>query len=135
GAQYPPDIGWPRNVVRVEHLAPVAHRDFYNGQHFTLNITRASMVANGYAPSVRLFEAAACEVPIITDEWPGLEELFIPGRDILVARTTADALRLLDDLDAEEAGRLARLARERVLRAHTAVVRAMELERHVDEAR
>ena len=135
GAQYPQDIDWPENVQRSEHLPPSAHRDFYNGQHFTLNITRARMVASGYSPSVRLFEAAACEVPIITDEWPGLEELFIPGREVLVARTTADALRFLDGLDAEEAGAIARRARERVLRDHTATVRAMELERHVAEAR
>ncbi len=135
GAQYPPDIDWPGNVQRIEHLPPAAHRAFYNGQHFTLNVTRARMVANGYSPSVRLFEAAACEVPIITDEWPGLEQLFIPGREVLVARTTTDALRFLDELDAEEAGAIARRARERVLRDHTATVRAMELERHVDEAR
>lgn len=135
GAQYPQDIDWPGNVLRVEHLPPAAHREFYNSQHFTLNITRAHMVANGYAPSVRLFEAAACEVPIVTDEWPGLEELFIPGREVLVARTSGDALRFLDGLDAEEAGRIAQRARERVLRDHTATVRAMELERHVDEAR
>ena len=135
GAQYPQDIDWPGNVQRMEHLPPAAHRDFYNSQHFTLNVTRARMVANGYSPSVRLFEAAACEVPIITDEWPGLEELFIPGREVLVARTTADALRFLDRLDGEEASAIARRARDRVLRDHTATVRAMELERHVEEAR
>lgn len=135
GAQYPQGVDWPRNVVRVEHLPPAAHRDFYNSQRFTLNITRARMVANGYAPSVRLFEAAACEVPIITDEWPGLEEIFIPGREVLVARTGADVLRLLDGLDADEAGEIAQRARERVLLAHTATVRAMELERHIEEAR
>lgn len=135
GAQYPRGIDWPHNVVRVEHLAPAAHRDFYNSQRFTLNITRARMVANGYAPSVRLFEAAACEVPIITDEWPGLEEVFIPGREVLVARTSADALRLVDGLDADAAGEVAQRARERVLLAHTATVRAMELERHIEEAR
>ena len=135
GAQYPADIAWPGNVVRVEHLSPAAHRDFYNSQRFTLNITRARMVASGHSPSVRLFEAAACEVPIITDDWPGLDELFIPGREILVARTSADALRFLDGLDEEEAGEIARRARERVLLAHTATVRAMQLERHIDEAR
>jgi len=134
GAQYPGDIEWPGNVVRVEHLSPAAHRDFYNSQRFTLNLTRARMIASGHAPSVRLFEAAACEVPIITDEWPGLEALFVPGREILVARSSADALRFLEGVDADEAGRIARRARERVLQAHTAAVRAAELERYVDEA-
>ncbi len=135
GAQYPRETEWPGNVVRIEHLEPAAHRGFYNSQRFTLNITRARMIANGHAPSVRLFEAAACEVPIITDEWPGLEELFIPGREVLVARTTADALEFLEGLNVEEAGLIAQRARERVLRAHTATVRATELERHVAEAR
>ena len=134
GAQYPRAIDWPGNVVRIEHLAPAAHRGFYNSQHFTLNVTRARMIDSGYAPSVRLFEAAACEVPIITDAWPGLEELFVPGREVLVARTTADALRLLDGLDPEEAAGIAWRARERVLLEHTATVRAMELERHIEEA-
>jgi spore maturation protein CgeB len=134
GAQYPQDIDWPENVVRVEHLAPAAHRGFYNSQRFTLNITRARMVADGYAPSVRLFEAAACEVPIITDAWPGLEEFFIPDREVLVARTSAEAQRFLDQLDGEAAGEIARRARERVLRDHAATVRALELERYVDEA-
>jgi spore maturation protein CgeB len=134
GAQYPQEIAWPDNIVRIEHLPPAAHRDFYNSQHFTLNVTRARMVANGYAPSVRLFEAAACEVPIITDEWPGLEAFFTPGKEVLVARTTADALGLLDTLDAEEAALIAWRARERVMLGHTATVRAMELERHIEEA-
>lgn len=134
GAQYPAEIDWPDNVTRIEHLPPAAHRSFYNSQRFTLNVTRARMIANGYSPSVRLFEAAACQVPIITDEWPGLEELFAPGREVLVARTTADALHHLDGLDERAAEELARRARERVLRCHTAQVRAMELERHVAEA-
>jgi spore maturation protein CgeB len=134
GAQYPREIDWPGNVVHIEHLPPAAHRDFYNSQRFTLNVTRARMVANGYAPSVRLFEAAACEVPIITDEWSGLEEFLVPGGEVLVARTTAEALRYLDGLDAEEAAGIAARARERVLLSHTATVRAMELERLIDEA-
>src|SRR4051812_3498305 len=73
GAQYPEDIVWPTNVDRVQHLPPRKHRGFYNRQRFTLNITRADMVAAGYSPSVRLFEAAACGTPIISDLWPGLE--------------------------------------------------------------
>ena len=93
GPQYPQTIRWPRNVTRVEHVPPDRHRAFYNAQRFTLNVTRAAMVKAGYSPSVRLFEAAACGVPIISDEWPGLETIFTPGREILVARSTEDALQ------------------------------------------
>jgi spore maturation protein CgeB len=58
---------------------------FYGAQRFTLNLTRDDMKRAGYAPSVRLFEAAACGVPIISDTWPGLETFFRPGEEILVS--------------------------------------------------
>jgi spore maturation protein CgeB len=134
GSQYPASIEWPSNVTRVEHLAPHAHRNFYNCQRFTVNVTRAAMVASGYSPSVRLFEAAACGVPIITDEWAGLGEFFTPGSEILVARSTDEALRYMRDLTPAEAQQLASRARERVLRLHTAAHRAMELESYIREA-
>ena len=68
------------NVERIEHLPPPEHRAFYNAQRFTLNVTRADMIRAGYSPSVRLFEAAACGTPIISDVWAGLDTLLRPGR-------------------------------------------------------
>ena len=56
-------VSFPANVQRITHLAPRAHRRFYNRLRFTLNITRRDMVQAGYSPSVRLFEAAACGPP------------------------------------------------------------------------
>lgn len=133
GAQYPPEVCWPVNVRRTEHLAPSAHRAFYNSLRLTLNITRADMVANGYSPSVRLFEAAACGVPIITDEWIGLRELFVPGREILVAHCSEHVLKYLQDYDDEALRDIAARARTRVLAGHTAAHRAQELEGYVSE--
>lgn len=135
GPQFPPSIAWPRNVERIEHLPPRDHRRFYNGQRFTLNITRADMVASGYSPSVRLFEAAACAVPIITDEWPGLEEFFEPGVEVLIARSCEDVLCYLRELDEPRRCAIAQRARGRVLAAHTALHRAIELEECVRQAR
>jgi spore maturation protein CgeB len=132
GAQYPRGVRWPQNVTHSEHLAPAEHRSFYNGLRLTLNITRADMVANGYSPSVRLFEAAACGVPIITDEWPGLRHFFIPHREILVAQSTDDVLGYLE-LDESTLGDIANRARARVLVTHTATHRAQELESYVEE--
>jgi spore maturation protein CgeB len=133
GAQYPPSIQWPANVARAEHLAPAAHGAFYNHQRLTLNITRADMVANGYSPSVRLFEAAACGVPIITDSWAGLEEFFEPDSEILVAQTTSDVLDFLRSMEETELRQIGARARQRVLQHHTAGHRAQELETHVIE--
>lgn len=135
GPQYPEKIEWPRNVQRIEHVAPSEHRLFYNSQRFTLNITRQDMVAHGFSPSVRLFEAAACGVPIITDAWAGLESFFTPGEEILIARSAQDVLETLRALRPDTASEIASRARARVLREHTSEHRAQELERHVESCR
>lgn len=134
GAQYPPTLSWPPNVEHVEHCPPHAHRAFYARQRWTLNVTRADMIANGYSPSVRLFEAAACGTPIISDWWAGLDTFFVPGREIMVAESTADAVRLLHDTPELSRLGLANRARRRVLGAHTATHRAQELEQHISDA-
>lgn len=133
GPQYPKSIRWPKNVKRRVHLAPAKHRNFYNRQKFTLNITRASMVAAGYSPSVRLFEAAACGTPIISDYWRGLEDFFEPGREILIARSAQESRQFLNDLADGEREEIGRRARKRVLASHTAQHRAAELESYILE--
>jgi spore maturation protein CgeB len=135
GPMYPESIRWPENVERITHLEPKLHRGFYNAQRFTLNVTRADMIRAGYSPSVRLFEAAACGTPIISDEWPGLSEFFTPGEEILTARTTEDVLAILRDLPESERRAIGQRARERVLAAHTAAHRAAELEAFIEECR
>jgi spore maturation protein CgeB len=134
GAQYPRTVSRPRNVDHVEHLPPAEHRHFYNQQRFTLNLTRADMIAAGYSPSVRLFEAAACGVPIITDFWEGLDEFFKIGREILVARSGLEVEEYLHELSPSAAAAIGRAARSRVLAGHTAAHRAAELEHHLAAA-
>ncbi|HEX9982611.1 MAG TPA: glycosyltransferase [Thermoanaerobaculia bacterium] len=134
GPQYPETIEWPRNVKRVNHLPPADHRKFYNAQRFALNVTRAEMIRAGWSPSVRLFEAAACGVPIISDKWDGLSELFKPNEEILIAETAADVLRFLRKIDDEQRRMIGARARERVLHEHTAAHRAREVEAYVAEA-
>jgi spore maturation protein CgeB len=133
GPQYPPEIDWPANVERVEHVAPREHARFYAAQRLTLNVTRTAMVDAGWSPSVRLFEAAACGVPILSDWWTGLDAFFTPGEEILVAETTDDAACIVRDTDDATLARVADRARARVLREHTAERRAEQLEREVEE--
>jgi spore maturation protein CgeB len=128
GPQYPPGIDWPANVERIEHLPPAAHPDFYNAQRLTLNITRVDMVRAGWSPSVRLFEAAACAVPVVSDRWDGLDEFFRPQEEILIADTAGDVVTALDSVDEAEGRRIGRAARRRVLAEHTAEHRAAQLE-------
>jgi spore maturation protein CgeB len=127
GPQYPSSIEWPANVERIDHLPPAEHPAFYAAQRLTLNITRADMVAAGWSPSVRLFEAAACAVPVVSDRWEGLGDYFAPGQEILIADSADDVLAALDRDDLGTIGQAARL---RVLGEHTAEHRAEELEQH-----
>ena len=133
GPLYPPAISWPPNVERLEHVGPDRHGWFYSRQRFTLNLTRADMIRMGYSPSVRLFEAAACGVPIISDWWPGIETIFVPGKHILVARSSQEVLFYLRDFPEGERRQLAVRAREHVLARHTAAHRAIALENYIEE--
>lgn len=133
GPQYPEGIDWPANVERIDHVAPADHAAFYAASRFTLNVTRADMIAAGWSPSVRLFEAASCATPAISDVWRGLDELFEPGSEIVLAEGATDVVRMLG-ASGEAAAAMGRAARARILAAHTAAHRAEELERHLDEA-
>ncbi len=130
GPQYPDDIDWPANVDRIEHLPPSDHASFYNSQAWTLNVTRADMVAAGYSPSVRLFEASACATPIISDRWAGLNDILAIGQEIVVADTTEQVMAYLD-WPAIRRDQVGLAARRHVLRAHTATHRAIQLEQAV----
>ena len=131
GPQYPEGIEWPENVERIEHVAPGDHPGFYASQRFTLNVTRAEMRAAGWSPSVRLFEAAACGVPVISDRWEGLEAIFTPGVEILVADSADDVVRYLAETGEDKRLALAERARARVLAEHTAARRCEQLEEEV----
>jgi spore maturation protein CgeB len=133
GALYPPDFPWTGNVFFRHHVPPGDHPAFYSSSRITLNVTRAAMARMGHCPSGRLFEAAACGTPILSDAWEGLDEFFTPGEEILVGRTAADALAALR-MPAEELERIARRARERTLDEHTAERRVRELEAALDAA-
>ncbi|WP_375392767.1 glycosyltransferase [uncultured Sphingomonas sp.] len=131
GPQYPATIDWPANVERIEHLPPSDHAAFYSASRWTLNVTRADMIARGWSPSVRLFEAAACATPIVSDRWDGLDRLFAPDREIVLADTTDQVLAALNRADAPGIGRA---GQARVLAEHTAAHRAAELEGYLREA-
>jgi spore maturation protein CgeB len=132
GAQYPADFPWTNNVFFWRHVAAHEHPRFYASARSTLNVTRRAMAALGWCPSGRLFEAAACATPIVSDWWDGLDDFFAPEKEIIVVKTTEDVLGALERDDAE-LSRIGSAARERVLTGHTALSRAAELERLLSE--
>jgi len=133
GSQYPETFPWHPNVWYLAHLPPQDHPPFYASSRLTLNVTRGAMASMGWCPSGRLFEAAACGCPLLSDWWAGLDAFFTPGEEMLVARTTGDVLRALA-LPGGALGDIARRARERTLDEHSAARRATELVRLLDDA-
>jgi len=126
GSGYPQDFPWTSNLYFVQHVPPADHPAFFCSSRLTLNVTRGDMAAMGFCPSGRLFEAAACGVPTISDRWEGLDRFFTPGEEILTAETTEEALAALD-LPASELALIARQARARALDEHSSEHRAREL--------
>jgi spore maturation protein CgeB len=134
GALYPQEFPWGSNIYFVRHLPPAEHPAFFASSRATLNITRADMARMGWCPSGRLFEAAACGAPLLSDGWDGLDAFFAPGREILVVHTPEDMLAALDASD-EELRRMAARARARVLAEHSSKNRAQQLLTYLEEAR
>jgi spore maturation protein CgeB len=133
GAQYPTVFPWLDNVFFVQHLEPAQHPAFFSSSRLTLNVTRRAMKTMGYCPSGRLFEAAACGTPLLTDYWEGLDLFFEPGSEIVVARDSDEATAAIE-LPYGALQGIAKRARERVLDQHTAAHRARELEATLEEA-
>jgi spore maturation protein CgeB len=131
GSQYPDDFPWPSNLFYLSHLPPGDHPGFYSSSGWTLNVTRGPMAAVGFCPSGRLFEAAACGTPILSDWWEGLDAFFEPGEEIVVARTSEDVLEALA-MDDTTRQRIGRRGRRRALECHTAEARVADLERALE---
>jgi spore maturation protein CgeB len=126
GAQYPESFPWSPNIFFVQHLPPSEHPAFFCSSRATLNVTRRAMAKMGYCPSGRLFEAAACGVPLISDSWEGLSEFFEPDAEIVTVETTEQTLVALEQ--GEDLKLMGQRARQRTLDQHTASRRVMEFE-------
>lgn len=128
GPQYPADIDWPANVRLIPHLPPDRHPAFYSSSAWQLNATRSDMVAAGWSPSVRLFEAGAVGAAVISDSWPGLDQIFKPGAEIALPGSTDEVVEILSTTSDEDRLAMGRALRERVLSEHSSERRARELE-------
>ncbi|MBZ5602131.1 MAG: glycosyltransferase [Acidobacteriia bacterium] len=53
-------------------------------------------------PTIRVFEALACGIPLVSAPWDDCEHLFEPGKDFLVARDTREMTAMLGELAKNE---------------------------------
>jgi spore maturation protein CgeB len=133
GSRYPDDFPWRPNLRWVRDLEPALHPAFLCSSPLTVIVTRPELAALGHCPSPRLFEAAACGVPVLSDGFEGLDAFFAPGEEVLVARSVEEAVEAIAS-PREELAAMGRRARERALAEHTAAARARELVRLCEAA-
>jgi spore maturation protein CgeB len=125
--------GWgernlPANVTYLGHVYTRDHNALNSTAHAVLNIHRDSMVANGWSPATRFFEAAGAGACMITDAWRGIELFLEPDAEVLVAASGAEVAEQVAGLDPARARRIGDAARRRILAAHTYAHRALLLE-------
>ena len=63
-----------------------------------LNINRDSMAGVGFSPPTRVFEAAGAGACLITDRWAGIENFFLPEKEILVAANAEEIVACLRNI-------------------------------------
>lgn len=80
-------------------------------------------------PTIRIFEALACGMPLVSAAWDDCEKLFTPGEDYLVARDGAEMQRHLAALRSDSVLRaqLAERGRATVTARHSCAQRVDEL--------
>ena len=125
--------GWddkpmPPNVRKLGHVGTEHHNAFNCSPLAVLNVTRADMVANGWSPATRVFEAAGAAACLLTDRWDGIGDFLEPRREVLVAGDGAEVAGLLDGLDELRARDIGQAACKRVLHEHTYAHRAEQVD-------
>lgn len=120
------EMALPDNVNYLGYVPSKLLPDLYCSARLVLNVTREEMASYGYAASLRLFEAAACGACIVSDSWAGLEEIFLPGEEILIANDTDTIVNYLYEIGQERSQAIGKNARDRVERNHTADMRISE---------
>lgn len=118
---------WPTNVTYLEYLPQTNMVDFYNRQRCSLVLSREDRRTMGYTPTKRLLAAAACGVPVLTDEWDGLDYFLEPQREVYTVSDRESVLAVLYGTDAAQRQRLGAEARKRILEQHTISHRANQL--------
>jgi spore maturation protein CgeB len=116
------------NVRVLGHVYTADHNAFNCSPGAVLNISRDSMARYGFSPATRVFEAAGAAACIITDAWRGIDHFLAVDREILVAESGDDVVRLLASVGAERATAIGAAARKRVLAEHTYEHRAAEVD-------
>jgi spore maturation protein CgeB len=132
-------VRYPESALRELNLAGIDYRGYlpnlqspeaYARSLVTVHVPR-QQYANGLAgiPTIRVFEALACGVPLLCSPWSDTENLFRPGEDYLVVKDGAHMTAELKFLLGDERARrqMARNGIETIHARHTCAHRARQL--------
>lgn len=125
--------GWddkpmPKNVRCLGHVPTALHNVVNCSAGMVMNINRNSMAQAGFSPPTRVFEAAGARACLLCDDWPGIDDCFAPGEEILIIRTAEDVVNALQVYDEAARQRVAAAFHQRALRNHTYARRALQIE-------
>jgi spore maturation protein CgeB len=122
------DKAMPGNVRYIGHVPTSDHNRVNSSAGMVMNINRESMASFGFSPPTRIFEVAGAGACMLCDDWPGIEECFEPGKEILVIRNAEDVVAALERYDDADRARIGAAFRARALRDHTYAMRAAQAE-------
>ena len=120
------DKAMPPNVRYVGHVPTSDHNRVNCSAGMVMNINRASMALSGFSPPTRVFEVAGAGTCLLCDDWPGIDDCFEPGREILVVKRAQDVVDALAEHDDADRRRIGDAFRARALRDHTYAQRAVQ---------
>jgi spore maturation protein CgeB len=133
GVRYPPEALHHLGKTRLAYDGWIANADVphaFARHRMTVHVPRRPYVAAlPGIPTIRIFEALACAIPLVSAPWQDDEHLFEPGTDFLVARNGKEMtlhLRALRN-DPALARAIAQSGERRVRERHTCVHRVDEL--------
>src|SRR5437868_632489 len=125
--------GWdskrmPKNVRWIGHVPTSDHNRVNCSAGMVMNINRLSMANSGFSPPTRIFEVAGAGACMLCDDWPGIDDCFEPGTEILVVRNAEGVVEALRRYDDKGRKRIGADFRARALRDHTYAQRAAQAE-------
>lgn len=124
-------VGYPPDALRAVADAGLAfggripnHRvpEVFGRHMVTVHVPRRPYATSlPGIPTIRIFEALACGIPLVSAPWDDVEGLFAPGRDFLMARTRIEMQDHLRDLlsDPDYADEVARTGLRTIRERHT----------------
>jgi spore maturation protein CgeB len=133
GVRYPRQARRTLEEARIEfagYLPNFRVPDEFAAARSTVHIPRRPYVRMlPGIPTIRVFEALACGIPLVCAPWDDTEGLFTPGEDFLCARNGGEMSRHLDAIlhDPELAAGLARYGRATIEARHSCAHRVDEL--------